>query len=248
MLFINLPYNLPVNPYIRRNENMNRKYLLIVGMIALLLAAAFPAMAQNATATPQPATPALTASTDFNVAANFRLNVRSGPGVQYTILGQLKAGDSADITGRSSGNSWVRINFNGQEGWVSFGLVDVNGDIDTAPQAEAGATAVLRETANQAVTTQLGKVVVVTRLNANLREGFSTDAKVLATIPFGTTLEVTARTEKNNWVRVTYNGTTGWLSSGTLRFTQGNLDLLPFINAEGQEVQPSAQPEATPSS
>lgn len=204
-------------------------------------------MAQSATATPQPATPALTASTQFFATANFRLNVRSGPGVAYTVIGQLKPANSVDITGRGPNNSWVRINFNGQEGWVSFGLVEITGDIDSAPQAEAGASAVLRETPAQTNTTLLGKVVVITRLNANLRDAFNTDAKVLVTIPFGTELTVTARTEKNNWVRVTYNGQTGWVSSGVLRFTQGNLSSLPYVNADGVEVQPSAQPEATAS-
>jgi N-acetylmuramoyl-L-alanine amidase len=188
----------------------------------------------------------MTASTQFFATSNFRVNVRSGPGVAYTVIGQLKAGDSVDITGRGPRNSWIRVNFGGQEGWVSFGLVDVTGDIDSAPEADAGSSAVLRETPGDANAVKLGKVVVITRLNANLRDAFSTDGKVLATIPFGTELTVTARTEKNNWVRVTYNGQTGWLSSGVLRFTQGNLSSLPFINADGVEVQ-AAQPETTPS-
>ncbi|MBZ0289639.1 MAG: SH3 domain-containing protein [Anaerolineae bacterium] len=225
---------------------MNRKHILLIGLVfALFFVAVVPALAQSAT--PQPTAPALTASTEFFATANFRLNVRSGPGVVYTVIGQLKLGDSVDITGRGPNNSWVRINFNGQEGWVSFGLVEISGDIDSAPEAEAGASAVLRETPAEANAEKLGTVIVITRLNSNLREGFSTDAKVLATIPFGTQLTVTARTERNNWVRVTYNGQTGWVSSGVLRFTQGILSSLPFINADGQEVQPSAQPEATPS-
>ncbi|MEO8612270.1 MAG: SH3 domain-containing protein [Chloroflexota bacterium] len=225
---------------------MNRKTVLLMSIVcALLLVAVVPAMAQSATATPQPATPALTASTQFFAKANYRLNVRSGPGVAYTVIGQLKAGDSVDITGRGSKNSWVRINFNGQEGWVSFGLVEVTGDIESAPEAEAGTSAVLRATPGDTNVVKLGKVVVVTRLNANLRDAFNTDGKVLVTIPFGTELTVTARTEKNNWVRVTYNGQTGWISAGVLRFTQGNLSSLPFVNADGVEVQPAAQPEAT---
>lgn len=225
---------------------MNRKSIFLIGiMSALLLMVVFPAMAQ--TATPQPSTPALTASTQFFATANFKLNVRSGPGVAYTVIGQLKAGDAVDITGRRPDNRWIRINFNGQEGWISSGLVEITGDLDSAAEADAGASAVLRETPAEVNTDKLGTVIVVTRLNANLRDGFSTDGKVLATIPFGTELTVTARTEKNNWVRVSYNGQVGWVSSGVLRFTQGNLSSLPFVNANGEEVQPSAQPEATAS-
>jgi N-acetylmuramoyl-L-alanine amidase len=226
-----------------RREEMNRKIVLLTSIVfALLLMAVVPAMAQSATATPQPATPALTASTSFFATSNFRANVRSGPGVAYTVIGQLKSGDSVDITGRGPQNSWIRINFNGQEGWISFGLVEITGDVDTAPEADAGASAVLRETPAQANADQLGNVVVVTRLNSNLRDAPTTDGKVLATIPFGTEFTVTARTERNNWVRVTFNGQIGWISSGVLRFTQGNLSSLPFVNADGVEVQPETTP------
>jgi uncharacterized protein YgiM (DUF1202 family) len=222
---------------------MYRKTLLLMSIVcALLLIAVVPAMAQSATATPQPATPALTASTSLFATSNFRSNVRSGPGVAYTVIGQLKAGDSVDITGRRPDNRWIRINFNGQEGWISAGLVEITGDVATAPEADAGSSAVLRETPADANVAKLGKVVVVTRLNANLRDAFNTAGKVLVTIPFGTELTVTARTEKNNWVRVTYNGQTGWISSGVLRFTQGNLSNLPFVNADGVEVQPETTP------
>jgi uncharacterized protein YgiM (DUF1202 family) len=221
---------------------MFRKLILVALALGLLLTLV-PAMAQGST---QPSAVSVTASTDFFATANYRLNVRSGPGGQYTVLGQLAAGSTVDITGRRADNRWTRINFNGQEGWVSTGLIDVNGNIDDAPVAEAGASAVLRSTPSDANNAKLGTVIVVTRLNANLRESYSTDAKSLVVIPFGTTLTVTGRTEKNNWVRVTYNGTTGWVSSGVLRFTQGNLDTLPFINADGVEVQPASQPASTP--
>ena len=221
---------------------MFRKRLLLVAVVLGLLLTLIPVMAQDTT---QPSAATTTASTDFFATANYRLNVRSGPGAQYTILGQLAAGSTVDITGRREDNRWTRINFNGQEGWVSTGLIDVNGNIDDAPVAEAGANAVLRTTPSDVNNTKIGNVIVVTRLNANLRDSYSTDAKSLVVIPFGTTLTATARTEKNNWVRVTYNGSTGWVSSGVLRFTQGNIDTLPFINADGVEVQPSAQPATT---
>ena len=225
---------------------MYRRTIIVLSIVcALLLTAVVPAMAQSATATPQPATPALTASTDFYATSNFRANVRSGPGVAYTVIGQLKQGDSVDITGRNSSNSWVRINFNGQEGWVSFGLVEITGDIDSAPVAEAGANAVLRETASDANNAKLGDVVVVTRLNANLRDTPSTDGNVLSTIPFGTNLTVIGRTDRNNWVRVTYNGQTGWVSSGVLRFTQGNLANTPVVDAAGVVIV-APKPETTP--
>jgi uncharacterized protein YraI len=227
-------------------KHMSRKHLIVFSfVVSLLLGMMVPAMAQTPTPTP-PTTPALTASTAFYATANFRANVRSGPGVKYTVIGQLKPADAVDITGRLKSNSWVRVNFNGQEGWVSFGLVKITGDVNDAPEAEAGSSAVLRVTANQTITTELKTVVVITRVNANLRASASSDATSLAVIPFSTTLTVTGRTAGNNWVRVTYNNQTGWISSGTLIFSQGNIANAPLLDENGNPATATPEPTKAP--
>jgi PKD repeat protein len=66
------------------------------------------------TATPVPGAPSLTTTTD--------LNVRSGPDTAYPALGLLKAGQTAEITGRSADGGWWQIKFlgvAGERGWVS---------------------------------------------------------------------------------------------------------------------------------
>lgn len=174
----------------------------------------------------------LTASTEFFATARFRANVRSGPGVIYTITGQLFPEDEVDITGRESeDNDWLRIDFNSTEGWVSFNVVNVTGDPDDAPVVEPGPNAALRTTTGQAGAQSLGEVQVVTQFNANLRTDFSTDADVIAVIPFGTQLTGEARTENANWIRVTFEGQTGWISSGLLNFVNGNTATLPVVDA-----------------
>lgn len=233
---------------------MSRKQIVTVGIVlCMAFAMIVPAMAQ--TATPQPVTPApttvppMTASTSLFATANFLSNVRSGPGRQYTILGLIRPKDAVDITGQTADGSWLRINFNGQEGWLSATLVNVTGDLTTAPTAEAGATAVLRVTANQTVTAELGTVVVIARVNANLRSTPSVNADVLAVIPFNTMLTVTGRTANKNWVWVTFNDKKGWVSSGTLIFSQGNLVNAPVVDDSGNPVPVTEQPtpEATTS-
>jgi PKD repeat protein len=50
------------------------------------------------------------------------LNVRSGPGVVYPVLGLLPAGQTADVTGISAGGNWWQIKFLGAtdgRGWLS---------------------------------------------------------------------------------------------------------------------------------
>ena len=51
------------------------------------------------------------------------LNVRSGPGTDYTALGSLSDGSRLPITGDSDG--WYQIGYQGQEGWVSADYVQV---------------------------------------------------------------------------------------------------------------------------
>jgi uncharacterized protein YgiM (DUF1202 family) len=204
---------------------MKKLTVLFLALVVLVLAA-LPAFAQE-----EEEVVNRTASTDFYVTAFRKVNVRSGPGTKYTVIGSLIAGDRADITGReSSRNSWMRINLDGKEGWVSFTVIRVTGDPDDAEIVEPGPDAVLRKTANQTVTDTLKVVTVVTRGNANLRANFSTSADVLVVIPAGTELTAEARTATTNWVRVTFDGKTGWVNSGGLNFTSGNTSSLPVIS------------------
>jgi PKD repeat protein/uncharacterized protein YraI len=81
------------------------------------------------TATPQPGTPTVTATTD--------LNIRGGPGIDYAVLGLLRAGQSAEVTGVSADRGWWQIRFTGaadERGWVSARYVSTEntGDVPVA--------------------------------------------------------------------------------------------------------------------
>ncbi len=235
---------------------MKRKTLIVMAAVLSLVFAAFaPAMAQ----TPQPSTPEptpapLTASTSlFATSMNFLVNVRSGPGTEYTILGKVRQGDALDVTGRLADGSWLRVNFNGQEGWVLASLFDVTGDLTTAPEAVAGAGAVLRSAASStgSATALPGDVVGTTTGSVNLRSIPSTKGDVLVIIPFSTELTATGRVANNNWVRVTYNDQTGWITSAVYSVARGIVSNLPVYDEAGVAVPatavPTAQPEATTS-
>jgi uncharacterized protein YraI len=226
---------------------MYRKNRVVIGIVlCLALAMIAPAMAQ--TTTPEAPTPDVvatpaprTATTDLFATANFRVNVRSGPGTQYTVLDQVRPGDELDITGKLADETWLRVNFDNQEGWVFAGLFDITGDLTTAPEAEAGPTAVLRLTAGQQNLNDLRDVMVITRVNANLRTAPSLDADVLQIIPFNTTFTVTGRTADNKWVQVTAPDMSGWMSSGTLFFSQGNIINVTALDENGSPLPASEQ-------
>jgi len=87
------------------------------------------------TATPlptaAPATP--TSTTPHVVVGTDGVNVRSGPGINYTKLGHLDPGAQADLTGRHA--DWWQILYNGAPAWVFGQLVTVF-DADNVPQVE----------------------------------------------------------------------------------------------------------------
>jgi uncharacterized protein YraI len=201
-----------------------KKVLALLVLSSLFAMMIVPAVAQDATATPIPGS---VATTNLYVEAFRKVNVRSGPGIKYTKIGALNLGDKADITGRDSEDSdWLRINLNGAEGWVSFPVIEVTGNVADAPVVEPGATAELTQTRAQQAADSSKNFTVVTRVNASLRATSSVGSDVLAVIPFGTNLEPDARTASKNRLRVTFDGQTGWVATNLVNITGGNIDTL----------------------
>jgi len=65
------------------------------------------------------------------VIANQVVNVRSGPGTTYPIVGKAQPGEKFLITGKNPQGNWWQIDFNGKVGWIVDSLVSKEGQIDT---------------------------------------------------------------------------------------------------------------------
>ena len=52
------------------------------------------------------------------------VNVRSGPGTTYAVLGSAPKGAKYTVTGQSG--SWYKINFNGKTGYISSVYLSVS--------------------------------------------------------------------------------------------------------------------------
>ncbi len=64
------------------------------------------------------------ASTAAEVSVDINaMNVRSGPGTNYGIVGSANAGERFEVTGRNPAGDWWQVNFRGQTGWVFSQLV-----------------------------------------------------------------------------------------------------------------------------
>jgi uncharacterized protein YgiM (DUF1202 family) len=61
------------------------------------------------------------------IQSDTAVNVRSGPGTKYKVLGQIKAGQVVTTLDQNEDGSWVRIQFKDGEGWVAVSAVIMAG-------------------------------------------------------------------------------------------------------------------------
>jgi uncharacterized protein YgiM (DUF1202 family) len=121
------------------------------------------------------------------VKDELRLNLRSGPGTQYRIIGVIKTGDSAQILDR--GDGWTKVRMNGvDEGWLPAGYLQPDpparialsrsqartSELEAALSALTGETQELRSTNSSLSETDEGQkseIEHLTRENLELRAG-----------------------------------------------------------------------------
>lgn len=91
------------------------------------------------TATPEPPTPTPTATPEPKpeaVVGNPRVNVRSGPGTDFPVLGQVLQGQRLEIVGRDPDGTWWQICcFEGQTAWLAGEVVRAEGPLETVALA-----------------------------------------------------------------------------------------------------------------
>jgi len=78
-------------------------------------------------------TPTATPEGVYAIVQSARLNVRTGPGLTYDVIGQLQAGDVVFPVGANADFSWLVVPFRGSTGWVATYLVDLRGPRNLLP-------------------------------------------------------------------------------------------------------------------
>ena len=139
-------------------------------------------------------------STDTSTTTKYvtatSLNVRSGAGTSYSILGSLSKGTKVEVI--STTNGWSKINYNGSTGYVS--------------------SQYLSSSSTSTDTSTTTKYVTATSLN--VRSGAGTSYSILGSLSKGTKVEVISTT--NGWSKINYNGSTGYVSSQYLSSSNTN--------------------------
>ena len=94
-------------------------------------------------------------------------NVRSGPGDQYDILGQMNQGEQAAVIGASLDYTWVVINFRGTQGWLIANLLTVSGDLRSVPVIPAPPTPIPVITATPLIAPTTDLIIVSASISPN---------------------------------------------------------------------------------
>jgi len=114
---------------------MNRRILVLA--IALLSATLLVTGYGHAVGYAAPASPVL--KVEGKVIA-YGLNVRTGPGTAYPIIGGLSRGDAVEVVGRNAASTWLQITHPaGAEGqaWVAAAYVNLTSSLAEVPVVSA---------------------------------------------------------------------------------------------------------------
>ncbi|PEI50232.1 hypothetical protein CN635_26240 [Priestia aryabhattai] len=130
---------------------------------------------------------AYAATVTYKVTAS-KLNVRSGAGTNYGIIGSVVKDQTLSVVSKSG--SWYKINYNGRTGYVSSDYVQSSGT--TAPPAES-------------------TTYTVTASTLNVRSGAGTNYASIGSVTKGQKLSVVSKS--GSWYKINYNGRTGYVSS-----------------------------------
>ena len=145
------------------------------------------------------------------------LNIRSGPGANYTVVQTVSGGTELDVTAATPDTIWLLVQGAFGSGWVNAEFVIFRGNYD--------ALNYIRYADAVASTTQ---PEVVVSAPINVYQGIGVDSGLLGTAPGGMTLRVIGRTLDGNWMQVETSQGNGWVLASTVVF-RGNIAQVPVV-------------------
>ena len=129
-----------------------------------------------------------------SATATTGVNIRSGPGTSYSIIGGLTRGQSITIVGKAK-NGWSKVRFNGDTAYVSAQYLDSkHGSVSTA-------SVTIYTKGNKVTTAPL-----------NVRSGPGLNNKVVGYLSSGQDVSLTGK-QSRGFAEILYGGTRAWVSS-----------------------------------
>ena len=194
---------------------------------------------EQAPAEPEPVAVTTDAASSGSVNAMY-VRMRSGPGSDYSILGEYNSGTALTVTGSSNG--WYAIVINGQSGYMYADYVTVGAAVDSAAETPAPTPEPTPEPTPQPEPVQ--EPVSAGASSGHIqgdyvyfRSGPSTSYAIYDCLLNGTSLTITGLS--GDWYAVTVNGQSGYVYSTYVVNEGGEVAVLP-------EQTPEPTPEPVP--
>lgn len=166
---------------------------------------------------------ALAQGTVRGVVVNEFANVRVSPALGADVIASVSSGYPFYANGRSPDNEWLRIDFNGGEGWVNVAtLVILEGNSNDLPVADPRTIPYGGFGSPRAgLTSATSNVQAKLSTGLRLRSGPSTAYTELAYPPRYSIVPLLGRTASNAWIQINFEGSLGWVAAQYLEILNG---------------------------
>lgn len=145
----------------------------------------------------------LTPDTPYVIVMSAYLNVRTGPGINYAVLGVASGGSQLPIVGRTADSTWYQVQTIYGAGWVYAGYVVARNEYGASPVT----------TASAATAEVAGPIGVVNTGALNIRSGPGSQYTSLGVMAGGTETQIVGRTLDWTWWLLDTPVGTGWANA-----------------------------------
>lgn len=206
------------------------KKLILVLAFVMLFASALGAFAQAQYAAP------------IAVVNTGNLNVRSGPGPQFSVITTVPGGAQLPVLGFNEDASWYLVTSPAGNGWIYASFTVPRGDFRFVPviTIQGLQNSVVTSGGTLAIPGTTGTVsapipeldpgrVVVNTGNLNVRSGPGPQFSILGSVPGGTVLPVDGVTPDQAWFLVSSPYGAGWVDGEFVVF-RGAVASVPVLD------------------
>jgi uncharacterized protein YgiM (DUF1202 family) len=162
-------------------------------------------------------TPSVTSGPHVVINTGF-LNVRSGPGGQYSVVATVNGGTELAVIGVMEDTAWFLVRGSFGQGFVDSEFVIFRGSIDIVPVIDY----------DSVVSGSLSRPVVVVALSVTLYAAPGVNFGTIGTLAGPIEVPIVARTIDSAWLQVNTSLGFGWVLASQVT-VRGDLSLVPVV-------------------
>ena len=159
--------------------------------------------------------PSATFTSNVVVVNTSFLNIRSGPGAEYTRIYTARGGSQYNVAGISSDGVWFLVQGAFGQGWVNNQFVLFRGTIETVP--------IIRDASGTIATP-----VAVISSAVQLYAGPGTSYGLLGSISGPVEASIVARNTAFDWIQINTSAGFGWVPADQV-VVRGDSNLIPVV-------------------